>query len=522
MPALAPSRDLAALFSEAHEAHQKGALAKAEKVYRAVLDREPDHFDALHLLGFLLCQCGRPNEALSFLVAAVKRNSACAEAWSNHGLALHALRRFEEALASYDAALECDPGNPDLLNQRAVALLDLSRPREALDSLEHALARKPAFIEALGNRGNALIKLNRPLEAIDSYEAARAIGGDTAQILTNRGHALRRLDRPHDAIIDLDQAIAIAPQFPEAHFERSLAKLSLGEFGEGWQSYEWRWATGAFVPHRRDFKSPLWTGAQSLAGKTILLHAEQGLGDTIQFLRFVPLVAKLGSSVTLEIQPEFVSLLSRVDGADRVMARGDALPSFDLHCPLMSLPYALTTSIATIPAAIPYIDVPPHIIAAWSNRLPQGKPRLGVVWAGRPIHHNDVNRSIGLAPIAPLFDIPSLQFVSLQRDLGETDAALLNERGVLNLGAQLHDFADTAAVISLLDRVITVDTAVAHLAGALGKPVHILLPYAADFRWLREREDSPWYPTAKLLRQPGFGDWDSVVARLYAELVSTY
>jgi len=366
----------------------------------------------------------------------------------------------------------------------------------------------------LGNRGNALIKLNRPLQAIESYDAARAIGGDTAQLLTNRAHALRRLDRPQDAITDLNKALAIAPQFPEAHFERSLARLSTGAFREGCQSYEWRWATGAFGPHRRGFKSALWTGTQSLAGKTVLLHAEQGLGDTIQFLRYVPLVARLGASVILEVQPELVRLLARTDGAARVLARGDKLPSFDLHCPLMSLPYAFKTDIATIPAAIPYVEAPARVIAAWSNRIPPGRPTVGVVWAGRPTHHNDVNRSVGLARIAPLFDTPSLHFVSLQRDLAKADEAFLRDRGVPSLGAELHDFTDTAAVIAQLDLVVSVDTAVAHLAGALGKPVNILLPYAADFRWLRERQDSPWYPTARLYRQPSFGDWASVVARL--------
>jgi hypothetical protein len=425
------------------------------------------------------------------------------------------MRRYEEALASYDAALRLEPNNPHSLNKRGVALLDLDRAQEALACFTRALDLKPDLVEALGNRGNALIKLNRPHEAIASYDAARAIAGDGAQLLTNRAHALRRLDRLQEALADLTQALAMTPGFPEAHFELSLVQLALGDFERGWRAYEWRWRTAAFATRRRGFDQ-LWTGQQALAGRTILLHAEQGFGDTIQFARYVPCVARLGASVVLEVQPEFVSLMSSLHGVDRVVARGEKLPSLELHCPLMSLPHALKIEIPTIPSEIPYLGACPTADVAWGGT--GERPRVGAAWAGNTSHHNDRNRSIPLSLFAQLFENPLIQFVSLQRDLRPDDGALLASHGVASIGPDLRDFADTAALIAQLDLVVSVDTAVAHLAGALAKPVTILLPYAADFRWLRERQDSPWYPTARLMRQPAFGDWTGIIAQLRADL----
>ena len=295
-----------------------------------------------------------------------------------------------------------------------------------------------------------------------------------------------------------------------------MARLALGDFAAGWTEYEWRWQTAAFAPHRRNFTSPQWTGGQDLAGKTILLHAEQGLGDTIQLVRYVPLVARRGATVILEVQPELASLLAGIDGAAGVIARGRKLPRFDLHCPLMSLPRALGTTAETIPAAVPYIRVAQAAARSWAQRLPQGRV-IGIAWAGRRSHHNDLNRSLPLGRLAPLLRHAGARFVSLQRDVRPGDDAILRDSpSIVDLGGVPEDFADTAALISRLDAVISVDTAVAHLAGALGKPLLLLLPYAADFRWLRRRDDSAWYPSARLLRQPAFGDWDGVVARLCA------
>ena len=338
------------------------------------------------------------------------------------------------------------------------------------------------------------------------------------QILTNRGHALRRLDRPVEALGDFETALAAAPEFPEAHFEAAMTRLTLGDFDAGWKAYEWRWKTGAFARHRRPPPAPSWLGEEPVAGKTILLHAEQGFGDTIQFIRYAPLLAGRGAKVICEVQPELQPLLSPLEGVT-LMAAGESRPPFDLHCPLLSLPLAFKTRPDTIPAAIPYLAAPADRVTSWRDRLPPAGLRAGFVWSGSPSHKNDANRSIALARLATLFEDSPISCFSLQSDLRAADNEVL--RGLPNLvhlGSGLRDFADTAAIISLLDVVISVDTAVAHLVGALGKPVMILLPYAADFRWMRNRDDSPWYPTAKLFRQPAFGDWDSVIGRVRNEL----
>jgi tetratricopeptide (TPR) repeat protein len=518
-PASGP--DLDRLAQKAFAAHQDGALAQADRLYRAMLDRDPDNVDVLHQLGWLSYQRGRLAEALRFLTAAVRRDAGFAAALSDLGLAQHALERYAEALASHDAALALAPDNPDYINRRAVTLSRLGRHGEALVQLDRALALAPGNVDVLGNRGNVLVRLNRPLDAIAAYDGARSLVGDTAQLLTNRAHALRRLDRVEEAVTDLETAIALRPDFAEAHFELGVAQLALADFARGWTSYERRWDTGAFAPSRRGFTSPRWTGAQPLAGRTILLHAEQGLGDTIQFVRYVPLVAQRGARVVLEVQPELMGLLRGIDGAARVVAHGDKLPRFDLHCPLMSLPGALGTRADSIPAAIPYITVAQAWAEHWAGRLSAARPRIGLVWAGRTSHHNDLNRSIPLAQLAPLLGQGGVEIVSLQRELRDGDDALLRAHpNVRRLGEELADLADTAALISRLDAVVSVDTAVAHLAGALGRPLLLLLPFAADFRWLRGREDSPWYPSARLLRQPAFGAWRAVVDRVTELLVA--
>jgi Tfp pilus assembly protein PilF len=500
-------------------AHRAGDFAEADRLYRALLQRDPGNFDLLHLAGSANHELGRLGEALRFLAAAVRCDARSAAALSDLGLVQHRLERYVDALASYDAALAIEPDNCDIINRRAVALLRLDRPDDALAELARVLAVAPGHTEALGNRGNVLARLNRPSEAIAAYDAARRVVGDTARLLTNRAHALRRLDRIEEAVADLQNAIACRPDFAEAHFELGMARLARGDFAGGWDEYEWRWKTGTFAPSRRPFTSPLWTGAQDLTDRTILLHGEQGLGDTIQFARFVPLVARRGARVILEVQPELVSLLAGFAGAASVIARGRKLPRFDLHCPLMSLPRAFRTTTETTPATVPYIDVSAARAQPFAQRLPAQGPLIGIAWAGRRAHHNDQNRSLPLARLAPLLRRPGARFVRLQRDLCDGDDAILRQSpNVLDLGGVPEDFADTAALIARLDAVIAVDTAVAHLAGALGKRLFLLLPFAADFRWLRGRDDSPWYPTARLMRQPAFGDWDGVVARLCALL----
>ena len=510
--------NLSRMQRQAYSSLQEGDLERTERLCAGILKYRPEDFDALHLLGLLNLQRRRLVEALHFLAAAANSNPGSADVMSNLGLALHASGRYEQAISSYHNALCIVPGHPEILYNIGNAYLELGRFADALASYDGALRSKPDHVGALVNRGNALVRLNDPVQALASYDAALVAMPQHPQILTNRGHARRRLDHPAEALADLKSALAAAPDLAEAHFETALTLLTLGDFDAGWKEYEWRWKTAAFARQRRPFQSGPWLGEQPVSGKTILLHAEQGFGDTIQFIRYAPLLARQGAKVVCEVQAELRPVLSQLEDV-AVVASGEPLPAFDLHCPLLSLPLACGTKLQTIPAAAPYLAAPTERVQYWRDRLPRGRPRVGLVWSGSPSHKNDSNRSIPLARLAKLFeDLPARCF-SLQRDLHNSDAEVLRQLpDLVHLGEHFRDFADTAAVIALLDIVVSVDTAVAHLAGALGKPVLMLLPHAADFRWMRGCDDSPWYPSAKLFRQPAFGDWDSVIARVGDEI----
>ena len=512
-----PRSSLSPAFRRARGVHDRGELDQAERLYAEILRRHPAHFDSLHLLAMLNYQRGRHAAAAKLLCAALRIDGAHADAQSDLGLVCLALGGFEDALACYDAAHALAPHDPDALNGRGVALLRLGRNCEALASFERALALAPDHIDALGNRGNALLALNRPGEAIASYDAGLRLAPKHVGLLTNQAIAMRRLDRPHEALLGLNRALVGNPDFAEARFVESLVKLTLGDFAAGWSAYESRWGTAALAPHRREFTRPLWLGDRPLAGKTILIYAEQGYGDTIQFVRYAPRVAALGARVILEVQPELVRLLAGFEGIE-VIPHGRPLPPFDLQCPLMSLPLAFRTELSTIPADVPYI-VPPAPDGAAGQERPGGpQPLVGLVWAGDRLHKNDANRSMRLETLRPLLDLPGLHFVSLQQEIGAQDAEVLRRVASLQTGGPFRDFAETAAAIARLDAVIAVDTAVAHLAGAMGKPLFLLLPFGADFRWLRERLDSPWYHGARLFRQHAFNDWGRAVDALCGEL----
>jgi len=303
-----------------------------------------------------------------------------------------------------------------------------------------------------------------------------------------------------------------------AHCNAAALRLLTGDFERGWAHYEWRWQKNSVIPMQRNFSQPAWNGRDPIAGKAILIHSEQGLGDSIQFCRYVPLMVARGAQVIFEVQKPLQALMASLDGAAQMVPKGSPLPAFDLHCPLVSLPLAFATRLETIPSTAGYLSAPAQHVTTWQSRL-EGKPRprIGLVWSGNPGHERDRERSIGLRALVPLLDSvgADVTFVSLQKDVRAEDAALLRDRAdILDYGDSLEDFSDTAALISQLDLVISVDTSVAHLAGALGKPVWILLTYFPDWRWLLRRDDSPWYPTARLFRQDESRTWDSAIARV--------
>jgi hypothetical protein len=314
-------------------------------------------------------------------------------------------------------------------------------------------------------------------------------------------------------------AVTSKPDSADAKFNEALTRLCLGDFRRGWEKYEARWERPEFAKDRPSYPRPEWRGEAELQGKTILLVAEQGFGDAIQFARYAPMVAALGAKVLLGVRSPLTALMAQVPGVSQVIGGGETLPDFDLYCPLMTLPLAFGTELATIPSRVPYIKPPEERVAKWRDRLPEsGRLRVGICWAGISGHPNNRRRSIPIERFARILSAPGVEFVNLQRDVGERDAAVLSEHGVHQLGQEFTDFADTAGVIALLDLVISVDTSVAHLAGAMAKAVGVLIPFSPDFRWMLERTDSPWYPTMRLYRQPAIGDWESPLERLRLEL----
>jgi tetratricopeptide (TPR) repeat protein len=540
---------LAQAVEEAAACYRQGRLDEAEKICTRVLKARSDWFDALHLLGLIKLQSGKAGAAYGLLESALKINPRSAAVLSNLAMTLAALNRDADALAALDKALALEPGNFEAVNNRGNVLLKLGRPADALTAFEQALALEPRFLGARANRGNALAQLDRLDEALAQHDAVLTAQPNHAESHYNRGTALASLGRQQDAIAAYDRALALRPNYvkaltnraialqacnrhqesltnlsqvlaidkdnADAHHNEALALLTLGDYRRGFEQYEWRWQRSG-MPARRKFGKPLWLGEYPLARKTILLHAEQGLGDTIQFARYAPLLARTGAKVVLEVQPELTGLLARIEGVVSVFARGEPLPDYDVHCPVGSLPRALRTEVATIPAEIPYLIPSTERIAKWRERIESlPSPRIALAWAGSAMHANDRKRSIQLSRLLPLLDVEHANFVSIQRELRRQDAELLaRSQKVTHIGDALDDFEDTAAVAALVDVVISVDTSVVHLAGAMGRPTWILLPFCPDWRWLLDRDDSPWYPTARLFRQPTPGDWDSVIARV--------
>ena len=497
-----------------------GRASEALAAFERAVAIRPDYAVALNNRANALQELHRPQEALASYDRALAARPDYVEALYNRGAALRKLQRPAEALASYEATLALRSDHVDALINRGVVLRELQRPAEALASYEAVLSLRPNDAEVLYNRGAALRDLQRPAEALASYDRALAIKPDHVDALNNRGLALVDLQRTAEAIASYDRAIALRPDFTEAHWNRGWARLLLGDFDRGLPELEWRWGIEEVAPWRRNFAPPLWLGEMPLTGKTILLHGEQGFGDDLQFVRYVPRVAELAREVILEVPAALTGLFSRIAGPAAIIPRGAELPAFDCHCPLASLPLAFKTRLDTIPSATPYLSVAEERLAKWRARLPQSsKRRVGVVWAGSQKFRGDQTRSIGLARLAALLAAPGIEFFGLQKDLRPGDRESMQAYPQLtHLGDAIEDFDDTAAIISLLDLVISSDTSVVHLVGALGKPIWILLQYAPDWRWLQARSDNPWYPTARLFRQPTPGDWSSVIEAVKAEL----
>ncbi len=505
-----------AVLQQLHRAEE--SLASYDKAIAI----KPDYAEGFCNRGLVLAELKRWDAALASYDRAVAIKPDFAQAHFNRGIVLKELGRWDEALAGYERAVALEPGFAEGYCNRGLVLAQLDRWEAALASYDEAIAIKPQFAEAHFNRGLVLSKLEQADAALASFDQAIALKADFAEAYYNRGLVLAHLMQVDAALSSYERAIAISPDYAEAHQNRSWMLLLSGDLARGWIDYEWRWKepSGADIKHKRDLRRPLWLGDAAIAGKTILLHAEQGLGDTLQFCRYARRVAELGARVILEVPPPLAPLLESLEGVATLLRHGSALPDFDFQCPLLSLPLAFNTTLDSIPVSRGYLSAAPVKVAQWRARLGQKSgARVGLAWSGSTLHKNDHNRSIPLAQILEHLP-PGFEYVSLQKDLRDIDRRVLEANpNIVNFADELIDFSDTAALFTCLDVVISVDTSVAHLGGALGRRTWILLPYHADWRWLTARDDSPWYPSVKLYRQTAVGDWIGVLPRVRADLI---
>ena len=551
---------LAQNFAQAEVAFQigilsfrAGRLVEALDMFSRVVTFAPDRVLGPLNLGLTLARLGRSDEALAAYDRAALIDPASLQVRFERANLLATMRRFDEALAAYGEVVALAPDNVDAWRRRATIqrlrgddagalesldqvlaartddpairiehadlLQGAGRYEAALAGYDRALASDPAAVRAWSNRGVALQELNRPAEAIESYDRALALAPGFVDALVNRGTALRELNRLGESLASLGAAVQAAPDSAPAQVNLGVSQLLSGDLPAGFRGHEARWQVEPNRSLARGFTQPVWLGEADIAGRTLLLHGEQGFGDTIQFCRYAALAKARGARVVVEVQPALKALMRSLEGVDVLVGRGEALPAFDLHCPMMSLPLAFGTTLETIPAAPSYLAPPPERLAAWTDAVPASAAlKLGVVWFGKPTHRNDRNRSLSLDRLVGALP-PGAEVFSLQDRARDEDAATLAAHPrIRRFEGRLNDFADTAALASMMDLVVSVDTSAAHLAAAIGRPTWVLLPFSPDWRWLLGRVDSPWYPTVRLFRQPAIGDWDTAMDELRAAL----
>jgi tetratricopeptide (TPR) repeat protein len=577
--------DIAAELQRGLALHQQGHLLEAGETYRQILAVDPQHVDALNLMGVVMQAAGDLEMAEDLLTRATKLAPDYFAPFANLGNALQAMGRLSEAIDAFHTALDLNADSVETVNNLASALNQTKQFEAALEASEQALKLLAAFPEALVNKGNALLGLGRPDEAIATYqkalvlapghgnalfnlanafvdledfeaaidpyrqslahdtgnpekhfnlanallkagrledclkpfEEALTLKPDYVDALCNHASALQSLGRTEEAISRLQKAMAFQPDSPDLHWNLSLAALQHGDYATGWAEYEWRWKMPTFADFDRHFTQPRWQG-EPLDGRTLLIHTEQGFGDNIQFCRYVSKIAKSGGRVVLECRAELKHLFESLEGADECIALGDALPEFDCHAPLMSLPHIFCTTLDTVPTAVPYLSAPADTVG--DSRIAEAEGfKVGLVWAGSPTRVDNHKRSLAFSGLAPLFDVPGVAFFSLQvGPESEQFVATAEHWLATDLSDNLNDFADTATAVAELDLIISVDTAVLHLAGALGKPAWGLMSRPTGFLWMDEGTHSVWYPTLRLFRQPARGDWQTVMSEVAAAL----
>lgn len=529
-----------------------GRPAAAVESFDRAIALGPEIAELHHNLGNALRDLNRLQDAVASYDRAIALRPDYVSAYNNRGNALASLEQFQEALESYDRAIELRPDYAMAFNNRGNVLLSLKQPEAALESFDRAIALNRAFAMAHNNRGNALLALDRldgaiesfdraialqptlaeahnnlgrallslqsPREALAKFERALELKPDHAKAVCNRGNAFRALNQLEAAVECYDRAIEMKPDDALFIVNKALAKLLSGSFEEGWKLYEWRRQTEEMGEPRR-YEEPVWTGAEDIRGKTLFVHWEQGLGDTIQFSRYARLAESRGAKVVFSVQDKLVRLMKTLSPTITVVGSTQRPRTFDYHISLLSLPLAFGTSERDIPADVPYLFAEPDNVKAWARRLGDDGFKIGISWQGNPRSKVDAGRSVGLGSFAVFSGLPNVRLISLQvmdgvEQLQQLPAGMRVETLGHGFDEGPDGFIDAAAVIANLDLVITIDTSIAHLAGALGRPAWVALKYSPDWRWLLGRSDSPWYPTLRLFRQELAGDWP----RLFADM----
>ncbi len=502
--------------------HRSGNIQQAQAHYRRILQVEPGQPEALHALGIMAFQLKKYEDANSLIGKAIENKPNVPQFHYNLGLVFIALKRQEKAIQAFQEAIRIKPDYADAYYNFGLVLKKRQQFEEAVQNFKQVMKITPDDADAYYNLGNTYEALDRYEPAAKNYQLAIKKNGTFVGAFNNLALVLKKMGRIDEAISYFREALRLQPGLAEAHWNLSLALLINGQFEEGWKEHEWRFMKGkrsTIYPHR--FGMPLWDGS-SFAGKRLFVHSEQGFGDTLQFIRYLPMVKRLGGTLVFEAFGPLLETISGFPGIDKLVEISPDrrhVENCDYYVPLMSLPMLFATDIPTIPSNIPYIFADPEKASQWKNRINKKGYKIGIAWAGKPEHENDGNRSCELAQFLPLAGMPGIAMYGLQKGGAARQAETLDGmRRMINFDCELKDFSETAAAIENLDLIISVDTALVHLAGAMGKPVWTLLPYAPDWRWLLEREDSPWYPTMRLFRQPAHGDWGAVFGEVKDEL----
>ena len=506
---------LASLYKGQHK------LSTALAAYDRVVAKDQQNAMAHCNRGTVLCDLYRHEEALLALDQAIAINPILAEAYANRAITLVGLHRLDKALESAEHAVWLNPRLPEALVNLAVVLTKLRRFEKALDQLAIAIEIKPHFGVAFSNRSDVYLQMGQLEDAHRDALKAITLESELPSAHNNLGVILTEMLALDDALAAFDRAIALAPESADAHFNKALTQMLQGHLLEGFKGYEWRWKS-YLRQFARDFGRPLWLGEESLLGRTILVSMEQGFGDFIQYARYLPLLAAKAAQVVVEVPPALKELMQTLEGAYRWVLPGEPLPPFDVYCPIMSLSLAFKTDMDSIPRSIPYLSVGETHQQRWALKLgPKKQPRIGIVWSGSATHLHDRKRSIPFEHLKPLLQGP-YEFHVLQKEIRDHERAEVLSTPHLHLHSDdLQSFADTAGLLAQMDLVITVDTSVAHLAGALGFPMWVLVSYSPDWRWLLDRSDSPWYSSACVFRQSERGNWGEMIQRVKTALLET-